>query len=637
MKTLTTILLLAVSYVSTAQSQITAEASLESVTVYTRGTEMNHKAKVSLPAGSSEVLIRNVANVLDENSIRIGANANVTILSVSFSRDYLKPKTKSAAYLRLEDSVKTLNKYLVTISNERQTEESLLQVLAQNGTIAGTNTTVTVTELEKMLDYYARKQEDVKKRLAALSEKEEGYTQRIGLLQQQMQEMTAGKEENKGQLVVQVMARTAASSDFTISYTSPNAAWTAFYDLRAESTSEPLKLAYKANITQSTGIDWKKVKLTLATGSPSQNGMAPALSTWFLRYHAMEGQQYGANALEDVTINGRKMDKRGYTGALSTVTAKDIAQRPVTDIVQAIDGTASGVLVSAGGGQPGASPDIRMRGVGAIAGSSSPMILVDGSPYSGSLSSLNADEVASMNVLKGAEATNLYGSRGSNGVIVIKTKNKNLSSYTTTTDGELNASFNVELPYDIASNDRPHSVSLQEYKVPASYHYYAAPKSSTEAFLTAEITGYEQLNLLPGNANIILEGMYIGKSTLNPAITTDTLNLSMGADRRIVIKREKVAELSGVKMIGSSRKQTYTYEIKVRNGKKEAISLQLKDQYPIATDKDMEIELLEASKAGVDKESGILSWDIKLAPGETKTLRLSYSVKYPRARLLANL
>ncbi len=62
--------------------------------------------------------------------------------------------------------------------------------------------------------------------------------------------------------------------------------------------------------------------------------------------------------------------------------------------------------------------------------------------------------------------------------------------------------------------------------------------------------------------------MYIGKSMLNPAITADTLSLSMGPDRRIVIGREKVADLSGVKLIGGNRRQTYTYEIKVRKQQK---------------------------------------------------------------------
>ena len=153
----------------------------------------------------------------------------------------------------------------------------------------------------------------------------------------------------------------------------------------------------------------------------------------------------------------------------------------------------------------------------------------------------------------------------------------------------------------------------------------------------AEITDYEKLNLLPGLANIIFENMYIGKSYINPGITTDTLTLSMGRDKKLIIKREKVAELSGIKFLGSNKKQAFTFEIQVRNGKKESVDLQLKDQFPVATDKDMEIELLQSDGAKVDEETGIMTWDLTIAPGQTTKVRISYSIRYPASKAIANL
>src|SRR5690606_21336721 len=187
---------------------------------------------------------------------------------------------------------------------------------------------------------------------------------------------------------------------------------------------------------------------------------------------------------------------------------------------------------------------------------------------------------------------------------------------TAETEMELNAVFDIDLPYNILSNKKPQSVALKELTHPATYKYYAVPKLDPDAFLLAELSDYEKLNLLPGDANIIFENMYVGKSYLNPLSTKDTLNLSMGRDKKIVIKREKIAELSGTKFFSSSKKQTFTYEIVIRNGKKESIDLMLKDQYPIATDKDMEIELLQTDNAVVNKETGILTWTLKVAPGE---------------------
>jgi uncharacterized protein (TIGR02231 family) len=158
-----------------------------------------------------------------------------------------------------------------------------------------------------------------------------------------------------------------------------------------------------------------------------------------------------------------------------------------------------------------------------------------------------------------------------------------------------------------------------------------------EAFLLAEISDYSKFNLLPGEANIIFEGMYVGKTTINPNQTADTLNLSMGRDKKIAIKREKVADKSGTKFLSSYKEQTFTYEITLKNNKKEAIEMLLKDQYPISTDKDITVELLDNEKAKENTETGILTWELKLDAGETKKIRISYKVKYPKDKVIENL
>ena len=153
----------------------------------------------------------------------------------------------------------------------------------------------------------------------------------------------------------------------------------------------------------------------------------------------------------------------------------------------------------------------------------------------------------------------------------------------------------------------------------------------------AEISDYSKFNLLPGEANIIFEGMYVGKTVINPNQTTDTLNLSMGRDKKISIKREKIADKSGTKFLSAYKEQTFTYDITIRNNKKESIELLLKDQYPISTDKEITVELLEKDRAKVNEETGILTWDLKLGTNETKKIRISYKVRYPKDKVIDNL
>lgn len=532
---------LSINY-SYAQSPRSFNGQLESVTVYSLGAELNHKVKVSLPVGTSEIILNNMANVIDESSIQVSVPSGVTILSTSFSRDFLKNVNKSPAYIKVEDSLQLVNRELNKIQNKRVVEENLLVLLDKNQAIGGVNTGVNVAELMKVADYYKSKQLELRNNIFSLKEAEEVQQKRIARMQQQLQELSHDKTGTTGQIVLQVMATAASTADFNVSYLSPNAAWIAFYDLRAENTSSPLKIVYKANVTQSTGLDWKKVKLSLSTGNPSQNGTAPLLSAWFLQFG---DPQY------------------------AYLKKKQVYQNQIQSM---------------------AAP--------------APMKSED-----------KLQEVAVTNILQGQVA----------GLAI--SQNENM----------LNASFDIEIPYDIASNSKPHSVTLKEFSQPANFKYYSVPKVDGDAFLMAEITNYDKLNLLPGEANIIFENSYVGKSFINPNATTDTLNLSMGRDKKITIKREKAAEQTGTKLIGSSKKQTFTYEIRLRNGKKEAVDLLLKDQYPVSTDKDMEIELLNSGGAAVNKETGVLTWKLNLKAGATETIRIGYSVKYPKDRNILNL
>jgi uncharacterized protein (TIGR02231 family) len=319
-----------------------------------------------------------------------------------------------------------------------------------------------------------------------------------------------------------------------------------FYDLRTESVKDPINMMYKAQVSQTTGIDWKKIKLTLSSGNPNQNNQAPQLDSWFLRYQ-VEGNDFNY-----------------FRGNVYT---KD----------KVLKGTVQ---------------ELKMP-----------------SKYADTTASYGIDEF-----------------RGGD-----------ISNYTAINENQLNVTFDIDIPYDILSNGKAHSVALKEIKLPASYKYYAAPRVDKEAFLLAEINDYSKYNLLPGEANIIFEGLYVGKTNINPNQTGDTLSLSMGRDKKISIKREKVVDKSGTKFLSSYKEQMFTYDITVRNNKKEDIQMTLKDQYPLSTDKEISIDLLDDGKAKVNTETGILTWELKLAPNETKKIRISYKVRYPKDKVIDNL
>jgi uncharacterized protein (TIGR02231 family) len=201
-------------------------------------------------------------------------------------------------------------------------------------------------------------------------------------------------------------------------------------------------------------------------------------------------------------------------------------------------------------------------------------------------------------------------------------------------DQTMDAVFDIDVPYDVPGNGKEQGVVLKEYQLPCTYQYFAAPRLDKGVYLLGHALDWEKLNLLPGDADLIVEGTLIGKSRLDPNSTKDTLNLTLGQDKRIVVRRDKIAEFSSVKFLGSTKKEIFTYEITVRNNKQEKVQLLVKDQYPISSNKDIEEELLESSGAVVDKETGILTWKLDLAPGEIHKYRISYSIRYPKDKSL---
>ncbi|MCX8019198.1 MAG: TonB-dependent receptor [Chitinophagaceae bacterium] len=114
--------------------------------------------------------------------------------------------------------------------------------------------------------------------------------------------------------------------------------------------------------------------------------------------------------------------KRDVTGAIVSVSEKALREVPVANLQQALQGRAAGLEVQRVGNQPGAGAQIRIRGNRSITGSNEPLIVVDNIPWDGNLNDINPDDVASVEILKDASATAIYGSRGANGVILVSTK-----------------------------------------------------------------------------------------------------------------------------------------------------------------------------------------------------------------------
>jgi uncharacterized protein (TIGR02231 family) len=335
---------------------------------------------------------------------------------------------------------------------------------------------------------------------------------------------------------------------------------------------------------------------------PSQWGNAPILSSWFLSY------------INPVAAMNKSLQS--------------------SNMIQSLAGKAAGISVTANldDVEKDSNEEVIVTGYGTQR--QLPLYIVNGTAMSHEeFSKIRKSSIKSMTELKGESATSIYGSRAANGVVMI-TLNEGLEEFVSVADNTLDLTFDIDLPMDIPTTGKEQTATLKVMDIPANYKHYAVPKLDKDAYLLAEVPGWEKLNLLPGSANIILEGTYVGKSFIDPNSTQDTLNLTLGKDKRVIIKREKMNDFSSTKFLGSSKLQKFTYQVTVRNTKNEITNMLLKDQFPLSTMKEIEVELVDAGGAEVKSEIGVLNWRLSLKPNETRTVRFSYTVKYAKDKML---
>jgi uncharacterized protein (TIGR02231 family) len=224
------------------------------------------------------------------------------------------------------------------------------------------------------------------------------------------------------------------------------------------------------------------------------------------------------------------------------------------------------------------------------------------------------------------------------GFMLDDAKDKNLEEkpalgadqFTTVVHQLIAAEFKIDLPYSIKSNNEKNLVLIKNSDLNTTFKYYSVPKVDPGVYLVAQMTKLDELQLVPASANIFFDGSYIGETYLDPTSMDDTLNLSLGKDPNIVVKRTLLKQKSKDKVVQDKRERTFSYQIEVQNNKSSAIQLIIQDQVPMTTNNDITIELLEKDSARELPGNGILEWDYKLKPGENKKLEFSFKVKHPK-------
>ena len=197
-------------------------------------------------------------------------------------------------------------------------------------------------------------------------------------------------------------------------------------------------------------------------------------------------------------------------------------------------------------------------------------------------------------------------------------------------DHIISVEFKIDLPYTIKSNNQKHMVLVKNVDLDAEFKYFSVPKFDPSAFLVAQISKLDELQLVPAKANIFFDGSYLGETYLNPSTMDDTLNLSLGKDPNIIVKRTLLKRECKDKVIGTKMERKYAYSIEVKNLKSTSVELIIQDQIPITQNSEIEIEALELSKGVLDGRTGIIEWKYTIKPKGKKDIKFSYKLKHDK-------
>ena len=241
-----------------------------------------------------------------------------------------------------------------------------------------------------------------------------------------------------------------------------------------------------------------------------------------------------------------------------------------------------------------------------------------------------SDKSSSFNTTTTLSAPSFNGNIQTNQQKDVVITSEEAYDYVVMDENLIQAEFEIRLAYSIPSDNKNHFVSILNKELKTNYVHKTIPKLDTKAYLTARITNYEELNLLPGKANVYFGGTFVGKTFLQTGSTGDTLELSLGQDKNVTVMRNKIKDKSKEKVMENDKIYEVAYEIIVKNGNAKSIDIEILDQVPLAKNQQVTIQKMELNGARQNDVTGEIKWRNTIKARENKKNHFSFMVKAPK-------
>ena len=596
--------------------KIPAETTVQNVTIFSSGARVDRTSSVSISPGRSEITFSGLSNQLDQKSVQLNADADITLLSVQASKDFLSER-------KIDDEEKNFIEKTKTLKDKLDLDNKLLEVykseedmLKKNEAIGGTSG-VKTTELKEALDLHRQRLTEVYEKQIEIQNRINSEQNDMTRFAEQLQQISKKRDSINYVITALVESKESKNVNFHLFYNVKDAGWYPSYDVRVKDVTNPLNVLMNANVFQRSGETWKNISILLSTGNPNDNATPSQLQPWKLNFYdpSVSFRNQGASGL----ATGRVTNDKG---------------EPIPGATVLIEGTNSGTATDKNGFFR--LENFSSNGVLQVSSVGYESKKVQLQPGYLTIALEPAEQALQDVVVIGYGAAKALDGRAAGVVVNNENQKKNkeaMKPVTAATQYEpTNTVYKIQDKYNLETDGKTTTIGIKQFEIPALYDYFSVPKIDPSAFLSANIVNWQDYDLQSGEASLYYEGSYLGKTYIDLGSASDTLSLSLGKDNGIKVSRKVVKEYSSKHFIGSNKTETKTYEITVRNNKRVPVTLNVTDQVPVSVTKEINVDDVKAADAQFDKETGIAVWNINLQPGDEKKLQISYSVKYPKDR-----
>lgn len=591
--------------------EINPKLKIQSATVYHQGAQIKSLSKVQLSKGNHILIFNDLSPSISPESIMIKGLRDINLNSINYERDYLLTEKTSDEIEKLENKLRQAQKKHSQTQSKIKASQDELELLKNNQRLSGDQSDISIAKVNAYANFYRTKIEEINNLIFDLNIKLKEQQEEVQKVQNELRKLRGNQKQYRGKITLDLNVTKASLKNLELSYFVNDAGWYPSYDLKSQDISSDIELTYKANVYQQTGKNWNDISLSLSSAQPNRTETKPELNPYYLNFN--RAYKNTRNRFSHVTYNPSIKRVSG--------TIYDESGHPLPGVNVILKGTSQGTQTDFDGNysiQVKNSKELVFSYVG---------YKTESMPIYASNISFRMLENSAM--LEEVVITG-YTSAKRNDMAVEEVETEEIiveKNYTATA-----VNFKIPRKVSLKSSRDTEQFELDKQLLETKYQYFAAPELSSSVFLIAEVSDWEDIDLLTGEAQIYFDDTFVGTTSIFPQNIDEKLTISLGSDQQISLEREQPEKMRSKSFFGGTRIIEKAYVVKIKNNKNRSISLLVQERLPISQNDEIKVEDIIHDATRYDKEKGFLNWEFTLESQSQKTLNYSYKVKYPKGK-----